>query len=98
MLLFQVVPLLHWHLAVQHSYYKSRSKPAFIVTVRPGGIGPPTNPWQGLVIPLNHGRGYKWSRDYTGFQAIEQRTVTHSFELAIHREKYYYRLRNYLWL
>ncbi len=25
-------------------------------SVRPEGIEPSTNPWQGLIIPLNHGR------------------------------------------
>jgi hypothetical protein len=31
---------------------------AFFYGVRPEGIEPSTNPWQGLIIPLNHGRNY----------------------------------------
>ncbi len=39
-----------------HSIQKSRHLSAFLYAVRPGRIELPTNPWQGLVIPLNHGR------------------------------------------
>lgn len=35
---------------------KAGVKPAFCLFVRPGRIELPTNPWQGLIIPLNHGR------------------------------------------
>ncbi len=28
------------------------------IFVRPGRIELPTNPWQGLIIPLNHGRSF----------------------------------------
>lgn len=38
------------------SYKKIRVLTRIVSLVRPGVIETPTNPWQGLVIPLNHGR------------------------------------------
>ena len=35
---------------------KTGTKPVFLVAVRPGRIELPNRPWQGRVIPLNHGR------------------------------------------
>jgi hypothetical protein len=39
-------------------HQQKRPRRAFFVVVRPEGIEPSTNPWQGLIIPLNHGRSF----------------------------------------
>ena len=44
------------HLSPGRTYEKTPLRAS--LCVRPGVIETPTNPWQGLVIPLNHGRIY----------------------------------------
>lgn len=47
--------------------------------VRPGRIELPTDPWQGPVIPLNHGRNYK----VFSASSVQRRSLRFSIVLTI---------------
>lgn len=61
---------------------KKALKGLFFVLVRPEGIEPSTNPWQGLIIPLNHGRKLYFAKSFSA-SSIQRFNLCFKTVLAI---------------